>query len=103
MPITNDITISKPSNKVCKKSFCNNIAKKSEISLLQLSSSISIQNQSNDSKQFSYTTKTKKEISKFLFLYFQNILSKMNLILILLSFIYKKNLICLKKNWKNRE
>ncbi|CAG8555176.1 10852_t:CDS:2, partial [Gigaspora margarita] len=90
IPITNNISISKPSNKVCEKSSYNNIAKKSKISLLQLSSSILIQNQSNNSKQYSNTTKTKKEIPKSLFLYLQNILSKMNLKLILLSFIYKK-------------
>ncbi|CAG8852232.1 29701_t:CDS:1, partial [Gigaspora margarita] len=66
VPITSDITISKSSNKICETSSCNNIAEKSETSLLQLSSSVLTQNQSNDSKQFSNIIEIKKEIPESL-------------------------------------
>ena len=44
IPITSDIIISKSSNKVCEKSSCNNIVKKFETNLPQLSSIVLAQN-----------------------------------------------------------
>ncbi|CAJ0836198.1 12197_t:CDS:2 [Entrophospora sp. SA101] len=55
IPITTDIAIS-------EKAKFDALPEKSDTNLLQLSSSVSIQNQSNDSKEFSNITKTKIEI-----------------------------------------
>ena len=73
--ITTAITISEEaklrcsvssSNGICEESSCNNIAKKSKPNLLQLSSSVSIQNQSTNSEQFSSITEAKIEIPESL-------------------------------------
>ncbi|CAG8516327.1 12286_t:CDS:2, partial [Cetraspora pellucida] len=66
IPITTDITISKSSNEVCEDSSCNNMVEKSVTKSSQLPSSVLIQNQSNNSKQFSSITKAKKELPESL-------------------------------------
>jgi hypothetical protein len=73
--ITTDIAISEEaklqcsastSDEICKESSCTNIVKKSMTNLLQLPSIVSIQNQSNNSKQFSNIVEIKKEIPESL-------------------------------------
>src|SRR5438128_263794 len=76
IPITSDIIISKSSNKVCEKSSCNNIVKKFETNLPQLSSIVLAQNQSNNFKQFSNITKTRIEIPESLISLFSEYLIK---------------------------